>query len=310
MSESNRTLLIAGCGYLGLQIARVFSESGWLVCGLTRSPESAGDAARLAGIQMVTADLGDPAALAAARERLPKLSAVVHAASSSKGGPEAYRKVFIEGLANLHAIFGPARLLFTSSTSVYGQTQGETVDESSATEPGSETSRLLLEAEKVALRDGGVVARLVGLYGPDRSVVLRKFFQGTAVIEDGGTRILNQIHRDDAARSVFHLLAQAPDAHGIYNVADNHPLEQKEIYARLAASFSLPLPPEAPRQEGRKRGWTSKAVSNARLRALGWSPMFPSFFDAIAHDPALVASIQAQVAAGNRVAGADFGAGG
>ncbi len=295
MITSDRTLLIAGCGYLGLEIARLFKDQGWRVCGLTRSPESAGETARLAGIETVAADLGDRDSLRAIRANLPEFSAVVHAASSSRGGPEVYRKVFIEGLANLQAVFEPTRLLFTSSTSVFGQTSGETVDETSPAEPGSETSRLLLEAERFALGAGAVVARLAGIYGPERSVVLRKFFDRTAIIEDGGTRVLNQIHRDDAASAVFHLLTKAPGVEGIYNVADDHPLAQKEIFARLAGRFSLPLPPNGPRPEGRKRGWTSKKVSNAKLRETGWRPQFSSFFDAIEQDRRLVASIQGQL---------------
>ena len=257
---------------------------------MTRGLESARAASAAAGIDVVAADLGDPGSLQAVRGDLPPVDAMVHAASSSRGGTDAYRRVFSDGLANLFATFEPRKLVFTGSTSVYAQTDGSTVDEISPAEGGSETSRLLLEAEAVAMKNGGTVARLAGLYGPGRSVVLRKFFDGSAAIEDGGHRILNQIHRDDAAAAVLHLLGLRQAAGEIYNVADNSPASQLETYTWLAERFALPLPPEGPKPEGRKRGWTSKRVSNAKLRAAGWNPVYPSFPDAVRMDARLAAT--------------------
>ena len=75
---------------------------------------------------------------------------------------------------------------------------------------------------------------------------------------------------------------------GIFNVSDDTPMPQREIYAWLAQRFARPLPPSGPIDLNRKRGWTSKRVSNAKLRALGWTPKFPSFFDAIEQQPELV----------------------
>ncbi len=133
----------------------------------------------------------------------------------------------------------------------------------------------------LAAAGGGVVARLVGLYGPGRSVLLKKFLSGEATLEAGGSRWLNQIHRDDAAAALRRLAE--PDAPpGIYNVSDGTPLTQLALYQGLAERLGRPLPPEGPPDLARKRGWTSKRVSSARLRALGgWEPRFPSFFQAL-----------------------------
>ena len=168
--------------------------------------------------------------------------------------------------------------MFTSSTSVYAQTDGSIVTEESPAVPDRETGRLLLEAERVTLDAGGVVARLSGIYGPGRSVILKKFLSGEAVIEEDGRRFLNQIHRDDAARAVFHLATSR--ATGVFNVSDSTPLTQLGCYEKLSAMFSRPLPPCGPRDLNRKRGWTHKQVSNAKLRATGWQPEFPSFLTA------------------------------
>ena len=136
----------------------------------------------------------------------------------------------------------------------------------------------LLEAESITLDAGGIVARLSGIYGPGRSVILKKFLSGEAVIEEDGRRFLNQIHRDDAARAIFHLATTR--ATGVFNVSDSTPLSQLACYQALSEIFSRPLPPGGPRDLNRKRGWTHKQVSNAKLRATGWQPEFPSFLDA------------------------------
>ena len=133
---------------------------------------------------------------------------------------------------------------------------------------------------------GGIVARLAGIYGPGRSVLLRKFFSGEAVIEGDGGRFVNQVHRDDIASALRVLIEEG--APGIFNVSDDAPMPQREIYAWLAERFARVLPPSGPIDPNRKRGWTSKRVSNAKLRALGWRPQFPSFFDAVGCQPELV----------------------
>jgi nucleoside-diphosphate-sugar epimerase len=138
----------------------------------------------------------------------------------------------------------------------------------------------MLDAEAVALSAGGLVARLSGLYGPGRSILMRKFLSGEAVIEGDGLRWINQIHRDDAARAVVHLLTESVTP-GIYNVSDNTPATQVEVYTWLANYFRRPLPGKGEPDPNRKRGSTSKRVSNAKLRETGWSPAFPAYRDAI-----------------------------
>lgn len=281
-------LLVAGCGYLGRELARRHLERGWQVAGLSRAPESADDPP---GLHWIAADLGEMASIAAVRAALPRVDAVVHAASSSRGGIEAYERVFVAGLRHLTAIFPGIPLVFTSSTSVYGQTDGAIVTEDSPAEPGTETGRLLREAESIALAAGATVARLAGIYGPGRAVILGKLLRGEAVIEDGGHRVINQIHRDDAASAIERLLDRVADGGRIVNVADNQPMRQRELLEMAAARLGLPVPPEGPRPVGRKRGWTSKAVDNSRLRSLGWSPRYPDFLTALDDDPRLIPSM-------------------
>jgi nucleoside-diphosphate-sugar epimerase len=172
------------------------------------------------------------------------------------------------------------KALFVGSTSVYAQTDGDWVTESSPTEPDRATSLMLLEAEAVALAAGGSVARFSGIYGPGRSILLKKFLTKEARLEEGGDRWINQIHRDDGARALYHLATSSLPA-GIYNVTDNTPVSQREVYQWIADYFQQPLPPSGPADLHRKRGWTSKRISNQKLRITGWEPQFSSYREAL-----------------------------
>jgi len=266
-------LLLIGHGYLGQEIGRVFRERGWEVIPVSLSGSDGS----------LACDVGDAEAV----RRLPAADAIVHCAASGRGGADAYRRVYLDGCTNLTGAFPTVPLLFTSSTSVYAQTDGSVVTEESPTTPERETGQILLDTENLTLSAGGAVARLAGIYGPGRSVILKKFLSGEAVIEEDGRRFLNQIHRDDAARAVFHLVTTRTA--GVFNVSDSTPLSQLECYEALSRIFSRPLPPSGPRDVNRKRGWTHKRVSNKRLRVIGWEPEFPSFLDAA---PGIAATLE------------------
>lgn len=304
---SQPPILVAGCGYLGMALARLALEQGRGVLGLCHR-ESSAQALRDSGIPARAVDLSDSSEIAALAKEWPAGTGIVHCAASGRGGgADAYRAVYLEGMRNLRAAFpGASRIVFTSSTSVYPQIDGSWVTEESPAEPDRETGRILRQTEEETLAAGGAVARLAGIYGPGRSVLLKNFLTGESIIDvrtaepatpDG--RWVNQIHRDDAARALLHLLteARAEDCRGrLFNAADSTPMLQRTIYTELARRFSRPLPPEASPDTGRKRGWTHKRVDASRLRALGWRPAFPSWFDALDGDPGFVPSVLAQIA--------------
>ena len=284
MSAAPR-VFIAGCGFVGLAVARLLHSCGWKVIGGTHSAESA-MALASESFHILACDITDRAALA----RLPEVDAVVHCASSGRGGVEQYRAIYFEGAHALLEVLAPRQFVFTSSTSVYAQINGSEVHEASVAEPDRETGKVLRETEELVLSRAGVVARLAGIYGPGRSVLLKKFFSGEAIIEGDGRRFINQVHRDDVASALAHLIEL--DGRGIFNVNDNEPMTQRAVYEWLAQHFNQPLPPMGPIDPNRKRGWTSKRVSNAKLRALGWTPKFSSFRDAIELDLSLTRPFQ------------------
>jgi len=286
-------IIIAGCGYVGGRLADCLHEAGHSVLGITHSAESALSLSQTKPWRVMACDIADPAAVRTLAASLPAdaVRALVHCASSGRGGAEAYQTVYVNGMANLIAAFPGAYPLFTSSTSVYAQTDGSKVTEECAATPPRETGRLLLAAEEIAIAHGGAVARLAGIYGPGRSFVLKNLLLGQAGIEgaDGEGRIINQIHRSDAASALAHLVTHRLADR--FNVCDDTPMSQRDCLNELAELFALPPPGPKPPDPNRKRGWTNKAVSNAKLRASGWKPQYPGYFSAIQHDPELVSSI-------------------
>ena len=193
-----------------------------------------------------------------------------------------YRRIYFNGARNLLRSFPAAKILFTSSTSVYAQHDSSRVTEESEAKPIRETSRILLETENLVLDKGGIVARLAGIYGPGRSALLTKFLNGTATIDPENDRFVNQVHREDIVSALFLLLNREPQPCAqIYNLVDDEPILQSDCYRWLAQRLNRSLPPIGQSRRQRKRGNTNKRVSNSKLRQLGWAPQYPTFADAM-----------------------------
>lgn len=265
--------MIAGCGYVGEAAADVFHQDGWEVEGWTASTESA----RRLGEKPYRVQAADIANVASVSEGNTSggFDVVVQCVSSRGGDAEQYRRIYLEGARNLIGAWPGARLLFTSSTSVYTQQNGEAVDESSPAEPAHEKGKILRETEELVLGHGGIVARLGGIHGPGRSFFVTRFLEGAAAIDPDDRRLINQAHRDDIATALL-LLAKRGEG-GIFNVVGDEPITASEAYGWLSEKLKKPLPPVAKLPERRKRGEGNKWVSNRKLRALGWEPRYPKF---------------------------------
>jgi nucleoside-diphosphate-sugar epimerase len=274
---------ILGCGYVGTELGRQLLARGDEPVGVRRSAAGCEEIEE-AGFEAVRADVTDPDALAA----VPDVDAVVFAASSGGRGADAAREVYVEGLRTAIEGFGsrehpPDRLVYTSSTGVYGDHSGGWVDESTPIEPTTEKTRVLAEAERVALESPieGTVARFAGLYGPGR-YRLERYLEGP--VTEGH---LNMVHRDDAAGAVRFLLEEGL-AHGEpVVVVDDEPVEKWAFADWLAEQCGVEEPPKRTKEErlaagdlseaARRRILTSKRCSNAKLRDLGYEFEFPTF---------------------------------
>ena len=261
-------VLIVGCGYVGLPLGAELVRLGHEVHGLRRTATVQAEM-RAAGITPLIANITKADDLL----NLPKdFDWVVNCVATSGGTPEDYRQTYLEGMRNLVnwlATAPPRKLVYTSSTSLYRQTDRSLVSENSATEPASETGRILLQTEKVLLerKIPAIILRLAGIYGPERGYWLKQFLQGTAKIEGEGKRILNMIHRDDVIGAVIAALNKGRTGE-VYNVVDDEPVTQFECLKWLSDALGKPMPPFVPDSEpkSRKRGVTNKQVSNRKLK--------------------------------------------
>lgn len=279
------TVLMAGCGDLGTEAGLRFAAAGRQVVGWRRSPENLP-----AEIEGVAADLGSG--------RLPPVpadtSCVVVAVAADSPTEAAYRAAYVDGLANvLDALqrdeVRPQRVLFVSSTAVYGDAGGGWVDESTTAAPTGYPGRILREAEDLlyhrlkGTETDAVVLRLGGIYGPGRTRLIDQVKAGSAVIPTE-LRYTNRIHRDDAAAAIVHLCSMESSPHDVYLGVDNHPADMGEVLRFLADELSLPQPPEAPGLAASEAGGATqvsrggnKRCSNARLRSTGFEFTFPTY---------------------------------
>ena len=269
------SLLLAGCGDICGRLARQMLAAGWRVYGLRRA------ISRLpVGVLPVAGDLhqaGCPPAWPSA-----ELDYLVYCVAASEGGEAGYRAAYVDGLRHVlgwlaQAGQRPKRVLFVSSTSVYGQRDGEWIDETSATEPEGFSGRIMLEAEQLLLGSGLPASglRLSGIYGPGRGVLLNQVRQGYRVI-NSPPLYGNRIHADDAAGLLAFLLQT--DARGValddcYIGVDDAPAPLHEVVAWLREYLGVTQWAE----ESSVRRSGSKRCSNARARALGWAPQYPSY---------------------------------
>jgi nucleoside-diphosphate-sugar epimerase len=203
---------------------------------------------------------------------------VIHCVSSRGGDEEEYRRIYFAGAQNLLRAFPAATLFFTSSTSVYAQVDGSVVDETSPAEPRHATGKILRETEDLVVGAGGMVLRLGGIHGPGRSFFLTRFLKVSVTSLD---RLINQVHRDDIVSAIVLLAKQRSEFRGeIFNVVGDEPIKASDAYAwlgsRLKGQRERGVKSELAGLSG-KRGQSNKRVSNRKLRALGWTPRYPTF---------------------------------
>jgi nucleoside-diphosphate-sugar epimerase len=270
-------ILIAGCGYVGEAAANAFHERGWEVEGWTATVESAAKLSdRPYAVRAV--DVADRDAVSGSPGGF---DVVIQCVSSRGGDEEEYRRLYFEGAKNLLRAFPDAALLFTSSTSVYPQTDGSVVDENSPAEPPHEKGRILRETEELVRAAGGIVARLGGIHGPHRSFFLTRLLEGRTPLE-GNNRLINQVHRDDIVSALLLLADRRADCRGeIFNVVADEPVKASAAYEWLSTRLKRPLVSDAADARPRRRGESNKQVSNGKLRALGWAPRYPTFESAM-----------------------------
>lgn len=258
-------VLIAGCGGVGNALGTRLLADGCEVWGVRRNVSALAE-----GIQPWPVDLTDPSSLGSPPAQFDY---VFYTASADRRDESSYRAIYVEGLRGLlralEATGSPLqRVLFTSSTAVYGQRSGEWVDEQSATEPVRFNGHVLLEAEAVVKASGlGVVVRLSGIYGPGRTRLIEKVWNEEAEATQSWT---NRIHVEDCGALLRHLMRFDMPA-DLYVGSDDEPATTAEVVTWMSEQLSVTAPPAAEATSSNKR------CRNTLLRETGYQFIYPSY---------------------------------
>ncbi|WP_088284440.1 SDR family oxidoreductase [Ideonella sp. A 288] len=246
------TLLIVGCGDVGMRVLRL-ARGRWRLLTLTSSPERF-DALRAAGAVPLLGNLDEPATLM----RLGRLAdAVLHLAPPPNQGARDPRTAAL--LAALARGGRVRRLVYGSTSGVYGDAGGERFDETRVVNPASDRARRRVDAERhlraYGRRCGVVVSilRIPGIYAPDRpgGHPRERLARGTPVLRREDDVYTNHIHADDLARAcvaaLHHGLPQR-----IVHASDDTELTMGDYFDLAARLCGLPPPPRISRDEARQ----------------------------------------------------------
>jgi nucleoside-diphosphate-sugar epimerase len=270
-------VLIAGCGYVGTELARRLVAAGHTVHALSRTGRNP-----IPGAVTVTADVLEPESLRGLPAGLDVVFYTVAAGGTSEG---AYEAAHVQGPTTLLGILAqrgerPRRVVYTSSTGVYRRGNGDWVDEATPPEPTEPTARQLLEGERAVLAGPfpATVVRLAGIYGPGRTRTLEAVKSGAMAVTAGPPEFMNRIHRDDCAGVLAHVASLASPA-SVYLGVDCEPAERNEVIRFLAAELGVqPAVASAPEPARSGPGTGSnRRCSNARLLATGYHFAYPTF---------------------------------
>lgn len=277
--------LIIGCGYLGRRVAQRWIAAGHSVTALTRSPDRVHELQR-SGVAPVVGDVLAPRSLAA----LPECDVLLYAVGYDRAAGHDKRRLYVEGLRNVLAAVGTraGRMIYISSSSVYGQDAGEWIDETSPTEPTTDGGRICLEAERVlaasafAVTDCAETLRLSGIYGPDRLLAKVDALRAGTPLAGSPEAWLNLIHVEDAADAVAAAAAH-PAPESLYLVSDDRPVTRGEYYGELARLVGAPPPVFDATQSPRHGVGLNKRCRNERLKqSLGMTWRYPTWRQGLA----------------------------
>ncbi len=278
-------IAVLGCGYVGAQFARLAQSQGHEVLGVVRSAASR-DRLRVEGLVAEAFDIqqGDWALLPST------FDAVVYAASTGGGGPEAYALAYDVGVKRALAwakSVGARKFIFTSSTGVYRQDDGLAVNEASAV-GGTPTADAILEGEKAVMAaelECVRVLRFGGLYGPGRHHLVDQIKRGENVIGGRVDHFINYLHRDDAASSVLASLVSGPAGARVYNICDGNPVTKSQLARWIAQRLGGvelvfdEAAPGGPRLRRGGRDQPNRIVDASRFRGeVTWKPQFASIY--------------------------------
>ena len=283
-----RQILIIGCGDIGLRVAKIWKKAGKTVFCVARS-EASIDTFRQQHLHACQADLDNPASLAS----LPTRDALIYyfAPPPASGQQDSRMENFLNHLP-LDAL--PGRVVYISTSGVYGDQQGQLITEQTPTNPQVDRAKRRFHAETLLTQWSELTAvavsilRVGGIYGPGR-LPLQRIKDQVPMLHEHLSPQTNRIHADDLAQ-VCVAAATKGRAGEIYNVSDGSNSNMTEYFNTIADFYHLPRPPLVDWEEAEKTisaGMLSYLKESRRmdntkmLNELGVTLIYPSLKDGL-----------------------------
>jgi nucleoside-diphosphate-sugar epimerase len=236
--KPKKPVLIVGCGYIGRRVAALLQAQSRAVSGMVRSQESAAWL-QAHGIDAICADLDATIPAVAAEE-------VFYLAPPPPDGKQDTRMARF--LAAIDTASAPRRIVYISTSAVYGDCKGAWITEDQPLNPTTGRGRRRLDAERqlmawAAARGAQwIILRVPGIYGPGK-LPLARLRKGLPVLRQADSPWTNRIHGDDLA-AICVAAMQTDHTNTVYNVSDGHPSNMTDYFFRVADAAGLPRPPE------------------------------------------------------------------
>lgn len=271
MMKNNPEVLLIGCGKLGKPLAITLQQLGFNVTVFRKSQQY------LSSITTVVGNVLDEETFT----KLPKkkFDVVFYILTPSEYTEKGYKNVFERGVVNLLRYFKnrmkPGRIIFISSTRVYGQKNNEWVDESSETAPTSWAGQTLLKGENLFLTSNidSTIVRFAGIYGPGRNRLIKKVKNKT-VSEEKPVSYSNRIHSDDCVGFLTHLAKKVVDnksVESIYIGVDDSPAPIHDVMMFIAKKLNIII------EKTEKNNRPSKRCKNIALSQSGYKLKYPDY---------------------------------
>ena len=275
-------LVIAGCGDIGRRVARQVLAENASVCGVVRSEESAEKLRQLGG-RAIIANLDDPNTL----QNIPTEGSTLFYFAPPPGGGLSDSRVR-NFCAAIQPGKEPRKIIYMSTSGVYGDCGGEEVTEETPPNPQTSRGKRRLDAE-TAFREWGkergvavVILRVTGIYGPGRLPV-SQLAGGQPLLKEEEAALTNRIHADDLAQICLAAAEKGEDGE-IFNVSDGRPTTMTHYFNAVAELLGYPPPRQVSLAEARQvmsplmfsYMTESRRLDNSRMLAkLGIKLLYP-----------------------------------
>ncbi|MGB3558994.1 MAG: SDR family oxidoreductase [Geitlerinemataceae cyanobacterium] len=269
---------ILGCGYVGKTVASYWSrERNLEVMATTTTPEKVPSIEAIPAEAMVLKGNDREGLKSFIRDREVLLVCLGSRKSS-------YAETYLETAQTLISVLkynsSVRQVIYTGSYGLYGDREGEWVDETSPIDPVTSKEEILAQTEQVLLSvstdDRRVcILRLGGIYGPDRELV--KIFGRVAgkTLPGQGLEVGNWIHLEDIVRAIE--FARQQQLQGVYNLVDDGRLTRRDLIDRILSKHKLPAVTWDESSETNRS--INVKVSNQKLKNMGYSLVHPYFYD-------------------------------